>query len=90
MYNPSCGVVISFGRGWFSKEQMKATENESNQSDLPREVSAGGEFLINPIMDLNYDLKSLRTSVNKSEIDTCVSPAYIVLQGKIGTSIEAT
>lgn len=36
-----------------------------------------GEFLINPI-NLNYDLKSLRTAL--SEIDVCVSPAYIVLR----------
>lgn len=36
-----------------------------------------GEFLINPI-NLNYDLKSLRTALSK--IDTCVSPAYIVLK----------
>ncbi len=34
-----------------------------------------GEFLINPI-NLNYDLKSLRTAL--SQIDVCVSPAYIV------------
>jgi type I restriction enzyme S subunit len=38
-----------------------------------------GEFLINPI-NLNYDLKSLRTGL--SDINTCVSPAYIVLRAK--------
>lgn len=36
-----------------------------------------GEFLINPI-NLNYDLKSLRTAL--STVDVRVSPAYIVLQ----------
>lgn len=40
-----------------------------------QEVLAG-EYLINPI-NLNYDLLSLRTAL--SEIDVCVSPAYIVL-----------
>lgn len=34
-----------------------------------------GEYLINPI-NLNYDLKSLRTALSK--INVCVSPAYIV------------
>lgn len=36
-----------------------------------------GDYLINPI-NLNYDLVSLRTSL--SELDVCVSPAYIVLK----------
>lgn len=39
-----------------------------------------GEYLINPI-NLNYDLKSLRTAL--SEINVCVSPAYIVLRATI-------
>ena len=41
-----------------------------------QEVLAG-EYLINPI-NLNYDLVSLRTAL--SDMDVCVSPAYIVLR----------
>jgi len=55
--------------------------NESTKATY-QEVLAG-EFLINPI-NLNYDLKSLRTGL--SEIDTCVSPAYIVLQSKLAAN----
>ena len=42
-----------------------------------------GDFLVNPI-NLNYDLKSIRTAL--SEVDVCVSPAYIVLKPLIETS----
>lgn len=65
---------ISFGRVVF--------KSDSNLNELTKatyqEVLAG-EFLINPI-NLNYDLKSFRTGF--SEINTCVSPAYIVLRAK--------
>lgn len=44
-----------------------------------------GEILINPI-NLNYDLKSLRTAL--SDINVCVSPAYIVARAK--TSVSKT
>ena len=38
-----------------------------------------GDFLVNPI-NLNYDLKSLRTAL--SELNVRVSPAYIVLEAR--------
>ena len=65
---------ISFGRVVFKSEDFF---NEATKATY-QEVLAG-EFLINPI-NLNYDLKSLRTAF--SEINTCVSPAYIVLKAK--------
>jgi type I restriction enzyme S subunit len=65
---------ISFGRVVFKADKLL---NELTKATY-QEVLAG-EFLINPI-NLNYDLKSLRTGL--SDIDTCVSPAYIVLQSK--------
>jgi type I restriction enzyme S subunit len=63
---------ISFGRVIFKSDKVL---NELTKATY-QEVLAG-EFLINPI-NLNYDLKSLRTGL--SDIDTCVSPAYIVLR----------
>jgi type I restriction enzyme S subunit len=65
---------ISFGRVVFKSDDFF---NEATKATY-QEVLAG-EFLINPI-NLNYDLKSLRTAL--SEINTCVSPAYIVLKAK--------
>jgi type I restriction enzyme S subunit len=65
---------ISFGRVVFKTDDFF---NEATKATY-QEVLAG-EFLINPI-NLNYDLKSLRTAL--SEINTCVSPAYIVLKAK--------
>jgi type I restriction enzyme S subunit len=65
---------ISFGRVVFKSDEFF---NEATKATY-QEVLAG-EFLINPI-NLNYDLKSLRTAL--SEINTCVSPAYIVLKAK--------
>ena len=44
-----------------------------------------GDFLVNPI-NLNYDLKSLRTAL--SEINVCVSPAYIVLKSIIAADLN--
>ena len=66
---------ISFGRVVFKDDEAMNEATKATYQEVLR-----GEFLINPI-NLNYDLKSLRTAL--SEIDTCVSPAYIVLQGKI-------
>ena len=65
---------ISFGRVVFKSDDFF---NEATKATY-QEVLAG-EYLINPI-NLNYDLKSLRTAL--SEINTCVSPAYIVLKVK--------
>ncbi len=63
---------ISYGKVVFKDDQdVHGPTKESYQAVL------GGDFLINPI-NLNYDLKSLRTAL--SEIDVCVSPAYIVLK----------
>ena len=66
---------ISFGRVVFKDDEAMNEATKATYQEVLR-----GEILINPI-NLNYDLKSLRTAL--SEIDTCVSPAYIVLQGKI-------
>lgn len=66
---------ISFGRVVFKDDEALNEATKATYQEVLR-----GEFLINPI-NLNYDLKSLRTAL--SEIDTCVSPAYIVLQAKI-------
>ncbi len=65
---------ISFGRVVFKDDEAM---NEATKATYQEVLN--GEFLINPI-NLNYDLKSLRTAL--SEIDTCVSPAYIVLKAK--------
>lgn len=65
---------ISFGRVVFKDDEAM---NEATKATYQEVLN--GEFLINPI-NLNYDLKSLRTAL--SEINTCVSPAYIVLQAK--------
>jgi len=65
---------ISFGRVVFKSDEFF---NEATKATYQEVLT--GEFLINPI-NLNYDLKSLRTAL--SEINTCVSPAYIVLKAK--------
>jgi type I restriction enzyme S subunit len=67
--------AISFGNVVFKNDDVL---NEGTKATYQEVLS--GEFLINPI-NLNYDLKSLRTAL--SVIDTCVSPAYIVLKPKI-------
>jgi type I restriction enzyme S subunit len=66
---------ISFGHVVFKDDKALNEATKATYQEVLR-----GEFLINPI-NLNYDLKSLRTAL--SEIDTCVSPAYIVLQARI-------
>ena len=63
---------ISFGEVVEKDDESIPIETKNSY----QEVNAG-EFLINPI-NLNYDLKSLRTALSK--IDVCVSPAYIVAQ----------
>ncbi len=65
---------ISFGRVIFKDDEFLHEPTKASYQEV-----LSGEFLINPI-NLNYDLKSLRTAL--SEIDTCVSPAYIVLKAK--------
>lgn len=65
---------ISFGRVVFKDDEFLLETTKASYQEV-----LSGEFLINPI-NLNYDLKSLRTAL--SEIDTCVSPAYIVLKSK--------
>jgi type I restriction enzyme, S subunit len=62
--------AISFG-----EVVQKGMLNESTLASY-QDVLAG-EFLVNPI-NLNYDLKSLRTAL--SRISVRVSPAYIVLK----------
>ena len=65
---------ISYGRVVFKDDEFLHEPTKASY----QEVKAG-EFLINPI-NLNYDLKSLRTAL--SDINTRVSPAYIVLRAK--------
>jgi len=72
--------AISFGTVVFKSEESFNEDTKATYQEVLQ-----GEFLINPI-NLNYDLKSLRTAL--SAIDTCVSPAYIVLQAQI--EIDAT
>ncbi len=64
--------AISFGEVIFKSEEKLTPQTKSSYQEV-----RAGEFLVNPI-NLNYDLKSLRTAL--SSIDTCVSSAYIVLQ----------
>lgn len=66
-----CGS-ISFGNVVF-KDSEKLTE----ETRLAYQEVLSGEFLVNPL-NLNYDLKSLRTAL--SEINVIVSSGYIVLQ----------
>ena len=70
---------ISFGRVIFKNDEFLHEPTKASYQEV-----LSGEFLINPI-NLNYDLKSLRTAL--SEIDTCVSPAYIVLKTKAVASL---
>lgn len=62
--------AISFGEV-VTKDMLNEDTLNSYQDVL------SGEFLVNPI-NLNYDLKSLRTAL--STLDVRVSPAYIVLE----------
>jgi type I restriction enzyme S subunit len=70
--------AISYGRVVTKEAEKIGPETRATYQEVK-----SGEYLINPI-NLNYDLVSLRTSL--SELDVCVSPAYIVLkaiEGKI-------
>lgn len=69
----SCGS-ISFGDVVY-KDSEKLTE----ETRLAYQEVLSGEFLVNPL-NLNYDLKSLRTALSK--IDVIVSSGYIVLQSE--------
>lgn len=62
--------AISYGEVITKDDESIPVDTKNTYQDL-----RCGEFLINPI-NLNYDLKSLRTAL--SEIDVCVSPAYII------------
>lgn len=64
--------AISYG-----KVVAKDAEKITPQTRATYQEVLAGEYLINPI-NLNYDLVSLRTAL--SEMDVCVSPAYIVLR----------
>lgn len=66
---------ISFGRVIFKDDEFLHEPTKATYQEV-----LSGEFLINPI-NLNYDLKSLRTAL--ADINTCVSPAYIVLKTKV-------
>lgn len=68
-----CGS-ISFGSVVF-KDSEKLTE----ETRLAYQEVLSGEFLVNPL-NLNYDLKSLRTAL--SEINVIASSGYIVLQSE--------
>lgn len=63
--------AISYG-----KVVSKDAEKISPETLSTYQEVLAGEYLINPI-NLNYDLVSLRTAL--SDINVCVSPAYIVL-----------
>lgn len=64
-----CGA-ISFGRVVEKDSESIPVETKRTYQEV-----YSGEYLINPI-NLNYDLKSLRTAL--SDINVCVSPAYII------------
>jgi type I restriction enzyme, S subunit len=65
---------ISYGRVVYKDIDLIPSETLSTYQAVKF-----GDLLINPI-NLNYDLKSLRTAI--SSIDVCVSPAYIVAKPK--------
>ena len=69
--NLACGA-ISFG-----KVILKDSDSIPEETRQTYQEVLAGEYLINPI-NLNYDLKSLRTAL--SDINVCVSPAYIVIR----------
>lgn len=64
--------AISYGKVVTKDAEKIASETRATYQEV-----LAGEYLINPI-NLNYDLVSLRTAL--SEMDVCVSPAYIVLR----------
>lgn len=66
-----CGS-ISFGRVVFKDSERLSEETKAAYQEV-----LSGEFIINPL-NLNYDLKSLRTAL--ADIDVIVSSGYIVLK----------
>ncbi|HAV5625184.1 restriction endonuclease subunit S [Acinetobacter baumannii] len=64
--------AISFGEVIYKNEENLALETKASYQEVLE-----GEFLINPL-NLNYDLKSLRTALSK--IDVVVSTGYIVVR----------
>ncbi|HAT8527691.1 TPA: restriction endonuclease subunit S [Vibrio vulnificus] len=66
-----CGS-ISFGHVVFKDSERLSEETKAAYQEV-----LSGEFLINPL-NLNYDLKSLRTAL--ADIDVIVSSGYIVLK----------
>lgn len=74
--------AISFGKVVFKEDRANLTEElKANYQEVLQ-----GEFLINPL-NLNYDLKSLRTALSK--IDVVVSSGYIVLDTKDDSNSKA-
>lgn len=67
--------AISYGKVVLKDDEAMHVATKASYQEVLK-----GDFLVNPI-NLNYDLKSLRTAL--SEIDVCVSPAYIVLRPSI-------
>ncbi|UTV27759.1 restriction endonuclease subunit S [Photobacterium atrarenae] len=66
-----CGS-ISFGHVVFKDSERLSEETKAAYQEV-----LSGEFLVNPL-NLNYDLKSLRTAL--ADIDVIVSSGYIVLK----------
>ncbi|EKO3418858.1 restriction endonuclease subunit S [Citrobacter portucalensis] len=66
-----CGS-ISFGHVVFKDSERLSEETKAAYQEV-----LSGEFLVNPL-NLNYDLKSLRTAL--ADINVIVSSGYIVLQ----------
>lgn len=66
-----CGS-ISFGHVVFKDSERLSEETKAAYQEV-----LSGEFLVNPL-NLNYDLKSLRTAL--ADINAIVSSGYIVLQ----------
>ena len=62
---------ISFGEVIYKNEENLSSDTKASYQEVLKD-----EFLINPL-NLNYDLKSLRTALSK--IDVVVSTGYIVL-----------
>jgi len=62
---------ISFGEVVYKNEENLSSETKASYQEVLKD-----EFLINPL-NLNYDLKSLRTALSK--INVVVSTGYIVL-----------
>ncbi|WP_180112941.1 restriction endonuclease subunit S [Acinetobacter sp. YH12131] len=70
--------AISFGSVVYKKDKANLTDElKENYQEVLQ-----GEFLVNPL-NLNYDLKSLRTALSK--IDVVVSSGYFVLKLKNNT-----